>query len=319
MSRLSSQAKLQTIKVQKARSQTAIAAFRQTIQTTAIPVSIFTGSYLMIEGSLTYGGLVFAMVLMLLFQAELERLTEMVWQYMRIKPVCGRIAEALEASAEDGKALTTMQLPQKATTSVYKVDNLGFTYHSQQQSLFSKINFEILQGACVNIAGQSGAGKTTLLDVLAGIRQPSEGQVYYAGQPLVGFAPVGYVFANDHEVSGSLINFLTNGKPVDLDRVRKVINLSQMQHKVGFFIESNSSENLEELGLSRGEIQRLFLARALYRSMDCILFDEAMDHLSLLECQKILDALRKENVTVIMVTHRLDVQALCDNTILLGA
>lgn len=318
MSSLFSQAKLQSIKVQKARSQAGIMALRRTLQVTAFPVSVFTGACLMIQTSLTYGGFIFSMVLILLFQTELERLTDIAWQYMRIKPVCGRIAEALEASTEVSKALTTMQATLKPTTPIYKVDNLSFTYQSQQIPLFSKVSFEISAGECVNIAGQSGAGKSTLLDVLAGIRQPSGGQVYYSGQPLEGFAPVGYVCASDHGVSGSLIKFLTNGRPVELDRVRKVIHISQMLHKVGFLIESRSSENLEELGLSRGETQRLFLARSLYRSLDCILFDDAMDHLSLLESQKIIHALRKEHTTVIMATHRLDVQALCDRTILIG-
>jgi len=131
-----------------------------------------------------------------------------------------------------------------------------------------------------------------------------------------GYAPVGYVTADDVAVFGSLSEFVANGQAVEIDRLRDIIELTQLSERVGFFVDSDGDERLEDQGFSRGEVQKLMLAQALYFNSEILLFDEAFNHISRKQTATILRSLKERGVTVVMSTHRPEVQSLCDRMFL---
>lgn len=61
------------------------------------------------------------------------------------------------------------------------------------------LNLNVEQGEFVSLVGPSGCGKTTLLSIIAGLLQPSEGEVFVNGQPILGPSPeVGYMLQQDY-------------------------------------------------------------------------------------------------------------------------
>ena len=65
-----------------------------------------------------------------------------------------------------------------------KVNDLGYWYDRQENSLFENVNLEFKSGTSYAIVGQSGSGKTTFLSLLAGLDKPRAGQIELNGEPI---------------------------------------------------------------------------------------------------------------------------------------
>jgi len=295
-------------------------AVQRTFDTLIQPLSAFAGSYLMITGQLTYGGFMLATALGLVLATQLSEMSDMFQKYRSLGPVVRRVAEvAGEVERDAGLEEIRIPLPEPQFTSgvaaVFTADRLGFGYNGLDTDLFSNLSFSIGRHEVVNIAGQSGAGKSTLLDLLAGLRRPISGGLFFEGTLVQGPVHAGFVVADDEFIEGPLGTFVASGREVDVERLASVLKFVELWERLGFFVGGDGKEQLEKQGLSRGEIQRLMLAQALYRCDDCLIFDEAFTHLSLEQSIRILQRLRGLGTTVIMATHRPEIQALCDRTI----
>jgi NitT/TauT family transport system ATP-binding protein len=167
------------------------------------------------------------------------------------------------------------------------------------------LDFQVDRSQFISILGPSGCGKTTLLRVIAGLIEPSTGQVqfmrgHYPGSPLIGLAfqqanlmPWRNVYANialPLEVTGC-------PRPEIEKRVRDLIRLVGLE---GF-------EQTYQHDLSGGMQQRVSIARSLIRDPDLLLLDEPFGSLDALTRERMGDELlaiwQASRTTVIMVTH----------------
>mgnify|MGYP001793455572 CR=1 FL=1 len=317
-------ARMQAARADHTRSRSSLRSLQQTVEMTSVPISLFAGAYLMITGQLTYGGFMLASMLAIILSTHIGELTENIYQFSMLKPVAGRVVEIyLENSNEEQQKASTDTLvedqnpmhPIDSSPAVIEVKGLGFKHPSSDQNLFNNINLAINAGEVVGLTGPSGVGKTTLLDLMSGLREPTTGLVLFKGKPLEGFAQVGYVFSDDDYIFGSLTDFVSSGNIVDLARLKILMNVVELQDRLGFFMESPGDERLEDEGLSRGEMQRLQLAKALYRSEDCIFFDEAFSHLSFSQSSRIIRNIQQLGTSLVLATHRAEILGLCDNVV----
>ncbi len=297
-------------------------AARQSMAALSLPLSAFAGGYLLIDGQLTYGGYMLASMLAVMLSTQLEEISETTRRYCALRPVARRVAEVLDAAEQaspDAGDRPAEDSPSPASwCSRIEARSVSFGYNGVDADLFRNLDLRIDKGEVVNLAGASGAGKTTLLELLAGLRLPLQGGVYLDGRPLDGPAPAGFVFADDEFIHGSLAEFVSNEQGVDTERLIGMLRLTELWDRLGFFVGSDGRERLEEQGLSRGEVQRLLLAQALYKSDECLFFDDAFNHLSLEQSTRILERLRERGMTVVLATHRPEIQALCDRGIMLS-
>lgn len=279
------------------------------------PLSIFLGCFLLIEGELSYGTFLLTVFATNSFVSQIGEIAKFPSDYAEVTASTQRAAEILR---EDEDAPETPSAPITApfrSDEIIRACSLSFGYNGLDATLFQDVNLSIKHGEFVCLTGDSGCGKTTLMEVLSGQRPPTGGAVFFENEALEGPAPCGFVFADEDFLQDALIPFIGGSGNVDQARVLSVLALVELDTRLGFFVAGDGLECLAEQGLSRGEIQRLSLAQALYRSTDCVFFDEAFSHLSLAQSRRIVDRLRDEGVTVILASHRPEIQALCDRCI----
>ena len=203
---------------------------------------------------------------------------------------------------------------------------VSFKYSESRPDVIENISFDVKPLTKVAIVGPSGAGKSTVFDLATGFREPSNGSVTVGGlnprDILVG-APgtFGIVTQRPHLVTGSILEnvSLVEGSSTDQDKVQE----SLVRAGLGKFTELENWFELQikpDSGqLSGGEIQRLGLARALYRDPKILFLDEAtsaLDAETEAGITKVFQLLKTE-MTVILIAHRLSTVQHADKIIYL--
>ncbi|HKV03119.1 MAG TPA: heme ABC exporter ATP-binding protein CcmA [Ktedonobacteraceae bacterium] len=166
------------------------------------------------------------------------------------------------------------------------------------------------QGECMALLGANGAGKTTLMRILAGLVKPSAGSVYVGGLDIERDAQqlrrmVGFVAHQPYlyDELTVLENLLFFGRMYAVKQARE--RASELLQRVG--LAKRAGERVA--ALSRGQVQRLALARALLHSPRLLLLDEPDTGLDE-QGNELLEALLHEHVerggTTLFTTHNLD-------------
>ncbi len=183
-------------------------------------------------------------------------------------------------------------------------------------NVLEEINADIPAGEHIAVVGPNGAGKTTLMKLIAGLIEPTHGEINIFG----------------HEPGGHIcIAYVPQRSQVDWDfpaNVAEVVMMGRI-HQIGFFhwpthadwtIVREALERVDmsafsdhRIGeLSGGQQQRVFLAQALSQEAEVVLLDEpftGLDVLSQDAILRILDDLHQDRVTVLISTHDLNLAA----------
>ena len=183
-------------------------------------------------------------------------------------------------------------------------------------------NFQIEKGELVAIVGPSGAGKTTALNILGGMDTATSGRVIVDGKEvtklknkeLIGYRrdDIGFVFQ-----FYNLVQNLTARENVELATqiCKKSLNPERVLEQVGLKDRMNNFPSQ----LSGGEQQRVAIARAIAKNPKLLLCDEptgALDYKTGKQILKLLqDTARKENMTVLIITHNGALAPMADKVI----
>jgi ABC-type multidrug transport system fused ATPase/permease subunit len=203
-------------------------------------------------------------------------------------------------------------------------ENISFHYNKNQEYILENINFEIKKGSRVGIVGKTGEGKSTLLDLIMGLLPPTDGKIKIDGVKLCKETIDSWQSKLAHvpqNIFLSDISFLENiafgvdPEKINLEKVKLAAKKSQC-HDFIMKLEKGYDEIVGERGtkLSGGQIQRLGLARALYKNAEVIIFDEATNSLDYETEKLIIKELNHldRDLTVIIVAHRLNTLEKCD-------
>ena len=207
-----------------------------------------------------------------------------------------------------------------------KLDKIYFTYPTQtKRHSLKNINISIQAGSTVGIIGQTGSGKTTLIDIILGLIKPDEGLVTVDGldilkenkfswQQMISYVPQ-RINLFDNSVASN-IAFTKNNEDINNDLLEKSAKIAQIHDFIVNELSEGYQTNLGEKGikLSGGQIQRIGIARALYRKSKVLILDEASSALDSNTEKELFDNLFKydPHLTIILVTHRLSVAKNCD-------
>lgn len=183
-------------------------------------------------------------------------------------------------------------------------------------------NFSIDKGELVVIVGPSGAGKTTALNVLGGMDNVTSGEVLIDNQCVNNYSEKQLTYYRREDIGFvfqfyNLIQNLTAIENVELATqiCKKPLDPNVTMEKVGL---KNRKNNFPSQ-LSGGEQQRVAIARAIAKNPKILLCDEptgALDYKTGKQILKLLqDTARKENMTVLIITHNGAIAPMADKVI----
>ncbi len=212
-------------------------------------------------------------------------------------------------------------LPLKSTI---ELTNLSFRYNINQHNSLSNVNIKIEKGTKVAFIGSTGSGKSTAIDLIMGLLKPTTGHIAIDGlilndkylrnwQKSISHVPQS-VFLSDTTIEKNII-FDTHANTKDSKLLENVLDQAQLLD----FVKNRQKKyntNVGESGvnLSGGQIQRIGIARALYKKASILVLDEATSALDSITEKRVLKAISENNksLTIIIVTHRLSTIKNCD-------
>ena len=198
------------------------------------------------------------------------------------------------------------------------IKNVSFCYPGGN-AVLEGVDLVIPPGHWITIVGKSGSGKSTLLRIMMGLLVPEHGEVVAGMKKLTGphadafRRQCGCVLQEDGFFSGSIADNSALFTSLDQTRIREIL----MQVSMLEAIESLPLGMLTQIGdigsnMSSGQLQRLYLARALYREPAYLFLDECTVNLDSASVEVIKDVLRTLTCTIITVTHDSRLAVLAD-------
>lgn len=213
-----------------------------------------------------------------------------------------------------------------------ELKNVSFRYDKAKKDTLKDINLKIRAGEKLAIVGMNGAGKTTLVKLICGFYNPTKGEVLLNGENIDNYNRFDYykhfsaVFQNNSVLAGTVANNIAQSiSNIDMNKVKDCVSKANLSEKIDSLEKGYDSKLCKEvyedaIDFSGGEVQRLMLARALYKDSPIIVLDEptaALDPIAENEIYNKYNELTS-NRTSIYISHRLASTRFCDRIILIS-
>ena len=202
--------------------------------------------------------------------------------------------------------------------------NLSFKY--KDEYIFKNLTFDIKKNKVTGIIGKTGSGKSTLLNIIIGLLDFHDGEIYLNNNKKIDknfkfdFS-IGYVPQDTFLTDGTIAENIAigiNKNKFDYDRINKVINFCELKDLVDSLSYGVDSQ-IGQKGsfLSGGQRQRINIARALYRNPDLLILDESTNALDNKTKIKLMKKIKdhKSKFTVLIVSHDSDLLEYFDEII----
>ena len=277
-------------------------------------IIIFFGARAVMGGIISVGMLVAFLAYKDQFSQRIGKCLDTVVRLGTLTVHGERIADIALAETEQGNMRYTSG---SAATVIspkagLRARGISFRYSDYEPWVIADFDLDVAPGECVAIAGASGAGKTTLLKILAGLLRPTAGTVLIDDVPLqaIGLeayrAQIGCVLQDDRLFAGSIAENIAGFSPLpDPERIQQVARFAAVHEEI-VRMPMGYETLVGDMGssLSGGQMQRVVLARALYRGPRILLLDEATSHLDEENERAINQAIRHLPISRVIVAHR---------------
>ncbi len=186
------------------------------------------------------------------------------------------------------------------------------------------INLDVRSREIHALLGENGAGKSTLMNMLSGLLEPTEGEIFLKGKSVkldspsksanlgIGMVHQHFMLVDAFSVTENIIlgSEVTKGGMLDLKKASQEIK--ELSEKYGLLVDPDA----KVADISVGAQQRVEILKTLYRGADILIFDEPTAVLTPAEIADLLEIMRnlvKEGKSIILITHKLDeIRAVAD-------
>lgn len=275
---------------------------------------LFISAKLIILGNLTLGNIVAFSSYMEKLHSSIKNISDLNLSFNEVIVDLERYRKIMDHDNEkkiDGKKLS------KVTSLKFK--NVSFKYDDEY--ILKDFSFEISKPGLYGIVGENGSGKTTIFNLISKLYTDYEGEI------LINDIEISDIKDEDlrdevlfieskpfilRENINSNITLLEKEK-IDESYLEKIIQFLELER-----IEKYSNKNLKET-LSKGEQQKIQLARLLISKQPLILLDEALSGLDKEMKKKVISIIkeRSKNNILIIISHEYEIQRICDGIFLM--
>ena len=300
--------------------------FTQMLQQISYVGIVIVGSFVVISGDMTMGGLIACSILGGRVLAPVMMLPNLLVQYSHAKAAKLNI-ETLFSLEQDNHGVAYPLSPSRIN-GFYQCENLGFNYQGNDRAAVDIKKLTIRPGERIAILGPIGSGKSTLLKILAGLYAPTKGRVLLDGLDIHQISRetlserLGYLQQDHRLFQGTLRENLLIGMAAPNDDV-----MQEVLSKTGLInLVSSHSSGLDlpisegGRGLSGGQKQLVAFTRLLLTKPNVFLLDEptaSMDNRQEQRCLQVLKQELTEGQTFIVSTHKTALLELADRLIIM--
>ena len=211
--------------------------------------------------------------------------------------------------------------------SLYKLDNINLNYHVNGSDIkvLKNINFVIKKNERVAIIGESGSGKTSLLMLMSGLENPTTGSIFFDNEDFSKISEKKKTQIRKKKIGLIFQQFYLIPNYTALENVMFPMQINQIHDE-----KKKANSILSDVGLahrknnlpselSGGEQQRVAIARAIAFNPEIILADEPTGNLDRKNTELVSDLLLnysyKKKISLILVTHNMNLAKKCDRVI----
>jgi ABC-type bacteriocin/lantibiotic exporter with double-glycine peptidase domain len=236
------------------------------------------------------------------------------------------VLDVVDLLALDGRTPDEPVAGAKVFGRSIRFNKVGFAY-AGGGAVLSDVDFAIAKGERIGIAGTTGSGKSTLMDLLLGLIEPSTGAILIDDVPLdqrsrsAWQAEIAHVPQAIYLIDDSLSANIAFGVPaddVDLGRVAHAARSAGIADFIATLPDGYATRTGERgVRLSGGQRQRIGIARALYKRASVLVFDEATSALDTRTEEGVMASIAAlaDDITIVMIAHRLTTLKDCDRVI----
>lgn len=263
------------------------------------------------------------------FTGYFETIVQKYWDLADTNEFITSFRNYLEEPSHD---VLTGSRPVPAGPHTFTFEDVSFCYAESDTPTLEHFNLTIGAGENLALVGLNGAGKTTLIKLLCGLYKPTAGRVLMDGIDIQEFdadsyyRAMGVVFQDDFSAAFPLsenVTGLPDGEEDD-EKLWHVLTITGLADKIRSYpnhIHTRLYQDIDPNGilLSGGEMQKLMLARALYKSADTLILDEptaALDPLAEADMYAQYHQMT-QGKTSLFISHRLSSTQFCDRIIFL--
>lgn len=281
--------------------------------------------YLMREGEMGLASFLLYVGIVANFSGRMNALMQAVTGILADNKYMDRYRDFLEFAEKEYFGQEDTAHPGKAHE--IRLEHVSFRYEGSGEDVIHDLSLTITPGEKIALVGMNGAGKSTLVKLICGLYRPASGKIYLDGQDVSALSPEEYrkefavVFQDVFAFSFSLADNVSCMTEEDTDSSR----LQQCLQDAGLWERVQQLEKKEQtymnkdldaagVSLSGGELQRLMLARALYKDSPVVILDEPTAALDPLAESRMYEHYYEmtQDKTSIFISHRLSSTRFCD-------
>lgn len=277
------------------------------ITTLSIALVAVTLGLRLIAGGVEFEAALFLLLIAPEFFAPLRKLGIMFHVVISAKMSIERLQKFFCTESAKFSAIEKLRLPPEIS-----VENVSYIYPQKNFSALENLTLKIPAGKITAIVGESGAGKSTLLKLLAGLILPTRGEIFFNELPTSKFQreslfkKIAYMPQAPKLFDATLAENFSMFNQLETSELEKFLSALNLQ------LDLSAAKKI-----SRGQLQRLGLIRALLKNSSLIILDEPTAGLDFATEEKVLALLKKfsSRRTIIIATHRQAVIDFAENVI----
>ena len=302
-----------------------IVNFAASVQQYAQVGAIFFGVYLIVEGTITQGALIGAVILGGRTMSPLSQLANTLSRANGALTAYRNLDKLIGSKFNSAANLSPISRPKLSGEIEFR--SVSYKFEGASQPVINNLSFKIPVGQKVALVGKMGSGKSTLSRLIAGIYEPTEGAILIDGVDVrqIDQADVrkniGIMLQESWLFSGTIRENIQMGyNEYDDDHLLRVCKIAGVDDFVGSHPKGYDLEIKEHgKGLSGGQRQTINLARSLLHNPSVLLLDEPTSSMDQGSEQKIVAALQEAcaDKTMLIVTHRNPILTMVDRVFVL--